>query len=186
MLPVPPAPSGAARRTPRRRVTVRQPRPLPRATTARRPQPGAASAQPRHSAQRRSRHRRRLSAPHRSAPYRPPRSPSAGAHLPPRPPTRRPRPPSPARPPTSPPSCHLPLRRPHPLPASLTLDYVGSGPPTYDAEPTALPPADPDDLDDLVADTVLDGARYGSSTLRAASVRGTPRGSGVSRAGTLC
>jgi len=59
-----------------------------------------------------------------------------------------------------------------PPPASLTLDYVGSGPPTYDAEPTALPPADPDDLDDLVADTVLDGARYGSSTLRAASVRG--------------
>lgn len=51
-------------------------------------------------------------------------------------------------------------------------DYVGSGPPTYDAEPTALPPADPDDLDDLVADTVLDGAHYGSCTLRAASVRG--------------
>ncbi|WP_019071107.1 protein phosphatase 2C domain-containing protein, partial [Streptomyces hokutonensis] len=61
---------------------------------------------------------------------------------------------------------------PTPPPASLALDYVGSGPPTYDAEPTALPPADPDDLDDLVADTVLDGARYGSSTLRAASVRG--------------
>lgn len=53
-----------------------------------------------------------------------------------------------------------------------TVDYVGSGPPTYDAEPTALPPADPDELDDLVADTVLDGARYGTSTLRAASVRG--------------
>ena len=53
-----------------------------------------------------------------------------------------------------------------------SVDYVGSGPPTYDAEPTALPPADPDDLDDLVADTVLDGARYGVCTLRAASVRG--------------
>ena len=52
------------------------------------------------------------------------------------------------------------------------VDYVGSGPPTYEAEPTALPPADPDELDDLVADTVLDGARYGTSTLRAASVRG--------------
>ncbi|WP_367320076.1 protein phosphatase 2C domain-containing protein [Streptomyces sp. HUAS ZL42] len=51
-------------------------------------------------------------------------------------------------------------------------DYVGSGPPTYDAEPTALPLADPDDLDDLVADTVLDGARYGACTLRAVSVRG--------------
>jgi hypothetical protein len=49
---------------------------------------------------------------------------------------------------------------------------VGDGPPTYDAEPTALPPADPDTLDDLVADTVLDGARYGTSTLRAVSVRG--------------
>jgi len=52
------------------------------------------------------------------------------------------------------------------------LDYVGSGPPTYDAEPTALPPADPDELDDLVADTVLDGARYGACTIRAVSVRG--------------
>ncbi|MDN3021765.1 protein phosphatase 2C domain-containing protein [Streptomyces sp. S.PB5] len=58
------------------------------------------------------------------------------------------------------------------IPPATPVDYVGSGPPTYDAEPTALPPADPDDLDDLVADTVLDGARYGSSTLRAASVRG--------------
>lgn len=57
------------------------------------------------------------------------------------------------------------------LPPS-SVDYVGSGPPTYDAEPTALPPADPDELDDLVADTVLDGARYGSCTLRAVSVRG--------------
>ncbi|WTX92424.1 protein phosphatase 2C domain-containing protein [Streptomyces sp. NBC_00637] len=61
-----------------------------------------------------------------------------------------------------------------PLSTSSTSsrDYVGSGPPTYDAEPTALPPADPDDLDDLVADTVLDGARYGSWALRAASARG--------------
>ncbi|CAL9384728.1 protein phosphatase 2C domain-containing protein [Streptomyces sp. enrichment culture] len=50
--------------------------------------------------------------------------------------------------------------------------YVGTRPPTYDAEPTALPPAEPDALDDLVPDTVLDGARYGASTLRAASVRG--------------
>ncbi|WP_063806153.1 protein phosphatase 2C domain-containing protein [Streptomyces kanamyceticus] len=49
---------------------------------------------------------------------------------------------------------------------------MGDGPPTYEAEPTVLPAADPDDLGDLVADTVLDGARYGSSTLRAASVRG--------------
>ncbi|MER7172350.1 protein phosphatase 2C domain-containing protein [Streptomyces mesophilus] len=56
---------------------------------------------------------------------------------------------------------------------SATLpNYVGDGPPTYDAEPGTLPPADPDELTDLVADTVLDGARYGSYTLRAGSVRG--------------
>ncbi|MFI5681397.1 protein phosphatase 2C domain-containing protein [Streptomyces cellulosae] len=60
----------------------------------------------------------------------------------------------------------LPLLPPEPV------GYVGSGPPTYEAEPTALPTADPDELDDLVADTVLDGARYGACTLRAASVRG--------------
>ncbi|WSV16473.1 protein phosphatase 2C domain-containing protein [Streptomyces prunicolor] len=72
------------------------------------------------------------------------------------------------------PSPNLPALAPPPPPppAPLTLDYVGSGPPTYDAEPTALPLADPDELDDLVADTVLDGARYGTSTIRAASVRG--------------
>ncbi|MEV6753218.1 protein phosphatase 2C domain-containing protein [Streptomyces sp. NPDC051214] len=58
-------------------------------------------------------------------------------------------------------------------PASVAaVPYVGDGPPTYDAEPTVLPVADPDDLGDLVADTVLDGARYGTSTLRAVSVRG--------------
>ncbi|WP_435809263.1 protein phosphatase 2C domain-containing protein [Streptomyces longwoodensis] len=51
-------------------------------------------------------------------------------------------------------------------------DHVGARPPTYEAEPTALPAADPDDLADLVPDTVLDGARYGSCTLRAASLRG--------------
>ncbi|MFE7764669.1 protein phosphatase 2C domain-containing protein [Streptomyces sp. NPDC057438] len=54
----------------------------------------------------------------------------------------------------------------------VRVDYVGSGPPTYDAEPTTLPPADPEDLGDLVADTVLDGARYGACTIRAASLRG--------------
>ncbi|NSL43235.1 protein phosphatase 2C domain-containing protein, partial [Streptomyces sp. 8P21H-1] len=35
-----------------------------------------------------------------------------------------------------------------------------------------MPLADPDALDDLVADTVLDGASYGTCTLRAVSVRG--------------
>ncbi|WP_431041613.1 protein phosphatase 2C domain-containing protein [Streptomyces sp. P1-3] len=50
--------------------------------------------------------------------------------------------------------------------------FVGSRPPTYDPEPTALPLADPADLADLVPDTVLDGARHGALTLRAASLRG--------------
>ncbi|MBV7695908.1 protein phosphatase 2C domain-containing protein [Streptomyces sp. TRM70350] len=68
--------------------------------------------------------------------------------------------------PTPPPPTRLSPVTPTPL------HHVGSGPPTYDPEPTALPPADPDDLGSLVADTVLDGAHYGACTLRAASVRG--------------
>ncbi|MFJ8464588.1 protein phosphatase 2C domain-containing protein [Streptomyces swartbergensis] len=80
-------------------------------------------------------------------------------------------------PPTPPPPADPPPDQPEPAferPASSPRPrgYVGSRPPTYDAEPTALPLADPDDLDDLVADTVLDGARYGACTLRAVSVRG--------------
>ncbi|MFD0022357.1 protein phosphatase 2C domain-containing protein [Streptomyces sp. NPDC127177] len=50
--------------------------------------------------------------------------------------------------------------------------HVGDRPPTYDAEPTALPATDPREIHALVADTVLDGASYGTYTLRAASVRG--------------
>ncbi|MFD4620867.1 PP2C family serine/threonine-protein phosphatase [Streptomyces sp. NPDC058475] len=115
------------------------------------------------------------------------------------PPARAAVPPPPASPPAVPPGDTVPFapsdgpppqpafaprdtppRAPEPEPESglsvprqpPVVDHVGSGPPTYDAEPTALPPADPDDLDDLVADTVLDGARYGTSTLRAVSVRG--------------
>lgn len=57
-------------------------------------------------------------------------------------------------------------------PSRPAVSHVGDGPPTYDPEPTTLPPADPDELAGLVPDTVLDGARYGSCTLRAASVRG--------------
>ncbi|WP_257005337.1 protein phosphatase 2C domain-containing protein, partial [Streptomyces albidoflavus] len=59
-------------------------------------------------------------------------------------------------------------------PAGLVPEppYVGDGPPTYDAEPAALPAADPDHLDQLVPDTVLDGGRHGSLTLRAVSLRG--------------
>ncbi|MGW3474060.1 protein phosphatase 2C domain-containing protein [Streptomyces althioticus] len=66
-----------------------------------------------------------------------------------------------------------PVSRLGPLPPPLpSRVHVGTRPPTYDAEPTALPAADPDDLDALVPDTVLDGARYGACTLRAVSVRG--------------
>ncbi|WP_406391123.1 protein phosphatase 2C domain-containing protein [Streptomyces sp. NBC_00887] len=60
-----------------------------------------------------------------------------------------------------------------PVPASRpVVGHIGDRPPTYDAEPVALPVSGPGDLDGLVADTVLDGARYGTYTLRAASVRG--------------
>ncbi|MFE0426355.1 protein phosphatase 2C domain-containing protein, partial [Streptomyces sp. NPDC058953] len=50
--------------------------------------------------------------------------------------------------------------------------FIGDRPPTYDAEPTALPAADPERLGEPITDTVVDGARYGTWTLRAASVRG--------------
>jgi len=52
------------------------------------------------------------------------------------------------------------------------VEVVGAGPPTYAPEPSAWPEADPDRLDGLVPDTVLDGAQYGSMTLRTVSVRG--------------
>lgn len=52
------------------------------------------------------------------------------------------------------------------------VDHVGARPPTYDAEPTALPATDPYEVGRVVPDTVLDGATYGTYTLRAASVRG--------------
>ncbi|MFD5693296.1 protein phosphatase 2C domain-containing protein [Streptomyces rubiginosohelvolus] len=50
--------------------------------------------------------------------------------------------------------------------------HLGDRPPTYDAEPAALPSATSENLDGLVPDTVSDGARYGTYTLRTASVRG--------------
>ncbi|MEV5105165.1 protein phosphatase 2C domain-containing protein [Streptomyces massasporeus] len=73
---------------------------------------------------------------------------------------------------TNPPPGQDSPRIERPAPTPRPRGHVGTRPPTYDAEPTALPAADPDDLDDLVADTVLDGARYGACTLRAVSVRG--------------
>ncbi|MGW1807588.1 protein phosphatase 2C domain-containing protein [Streptomyces sp. NPDC002078] len=96
---------------------------------------------------------------------------------PPAPPPPVPPAPAPDRPDPSPsaqaasPEPQTPSAPPSPPPPSA-VDYVGSGPPTYDPEPTALPVADPDGLGELVADTVLDGARYGACTLRAVSLRG--------------
>ncbi|MEU6588268.1 protein phosphatase 2C domain-containing protein [Streptomyces sp. NPDC046881] len=115
------------------------------------------------------------------------RAPAAQA--PPEPAPPEPTPPEPSPPPPSPATAAVPPQRtapdpePEPAPAESaqpadpappapSLDYVGSGPPTYDPEPTALPLADPDGLGELVADTVLDGARYGTCTLRAVSLRG--------------
>ncbi|WP_405683502.1 protein phosphatase 2C domain-containing protein [Streptomyces sp. NBC_00057] len=61
---------------------------------------------------------------------------------------------------------------PPPAPLRPVVGHVGDRPPTYDAEPTALPATVPQELDGLVSDTVLDGAGYGTYTLRAASARG--------------
>ncbi|MFG2353324.1 protein phosphatase 2C domain-containing protein [Streptomyces sp. NPDC048521] len=80
---------------------------------------------------------------------------------------------APGEPSASEPSAPVPSTPPRsPEPSVASVDYVGSGPPTYDPEPTALPAADPDGLGEQVADTVLDGARYGACTLRAVSLRG--------------
>ncbi|WP_405713244.1 protein phosphatase 2C domain-containing protein [Streptomyces xanthophaeus] len=76
---------------------------------------------------------------------------------------REPVPPPPA-PPASAPAA--------PAPARPEVQHLGDRAPTYAAEPGALPPADPADLQALTPDTVLEGARYGSYSLRAASLRG--------------
>ncbi|OLZ67493.1 hypothetical protein AV521_24345 [Streptomyces sp. IMTB 2501] len=116
--------------------------------------------------------------------YRPSAPADRSAPEPPAPPTAPAAPPgpqdppAPVAPPQTPPAITTPedpappsaLVPPPPPPSAV--DYVGSGPPTYDPEPTALPGADPDGLGELVADTVLDGARYGACTLRAVSLRG--------------
>ncbi|MFG2531044.1 protein phosphatase 2C domain-containing protein [Streptomyces sp. NPDC048516] len=57
-------------------------------------------------------------------------------------------------------------------PPPATAGPAADRPPSPGAEPGELPAADPATLDDLVPDTTLDGARYGSLTLRAASQRG--------------
>ncbi|MGY1522584.1 protein phosphatase 2C domain-containing protein [Streptomyces sp. MN3] len=108
------------------------------------------------------------SAPDAPAPTLPGRPPPAGPTAAPAYGDWTPAAPSDGEPADASPASRLgPL--PPPLPSRV---HVGTRPPTYDAEPTALPAADPDDLDALVPDTVLDGARYGACTLRAVSVRG--------------
>ncbi|WP_129284476.1 protein phosphatase 2C domain-containing protein [Streptomyces sp. GZWMJZ-114] len=57
-------------------------------------------------------------------------------------------------------------------PVAPSVPYVGDRPPTYEAEPTALAESDPGALDAYVPDTVLEGGRFGGSTLRAVSQRG--------------
>ncbi|MFG2826263.1 protein phosphatase 2C domain-containing protein [Streptomyces sp. NPDC048434] len=63
-------------------------------------------------------------------------------------------------------------RPPRDTPPPATAGLAGDRPPSYGAEPGELPAADPAALDDMVPDTMLDGARYGALTLRAASQRG--------------
>ncbi|KJY36845.1 hypothetical protein VR45_10430 [Streptomyces sp. NRRL S-495] len=69
-----------------------------------------------------------------------------------------------------------PAPRPDPRPgragSAPPVPHVGERPPTYGPEPTAVPEADPGALGGIVADTVLEGAQYAATTLRAASVRG--------------
>ncbi|WP_344077152.1 protein phosphatase 2C domain-containing protein [Streptomyces crystallinus] len=116
-----------------------------------------------------------------AVPAPPPKPPAARptAEPPPAPPPDQPAAPTvpapqeaaPAAPTVPAPQEAAPEPPPPPAPRPQ-VGHVGDRPPTYDAEPTALPNARPDGLGELVADTVLDGARYGAYVLRAASVRG--------------
>jgi hypothetical protein len=74
-----------------------------------------------------------------------------------------PRAPAAASPPAAP---RIPVLAARPLPRP------GEAASDDEREPAALPAADPDLLVGMVPDTALDGARYGTMTLRAASVRG--------------
>ncbi|MEU2924429.1 protein phosphatase 2C domain-containing protein [Streptomyces sp. NPDC007251] len=115
-------------------------------------------------------------APPTEQPAREPHAPvPPAASAPPAPPAEQRQAPAPtAAPPAAAIATTPNSTTPHPTPPTppSSIDYVGSGPPTYDPEPTALPVADPDGLGELVADTVLDGARYGACTVRAVSLRG--------------
>lgn len=111
---------------------------------------------------------RAVATPRRPAPAPQP-PPARAASSPPAPiplQATGPRPASPARP--AAPSTPEAPRDTEPAPAGLPADRPSpSGP-----ELGTLPAADPAALDELVPDTALDGARYGSLTLLAASRRG--------------
>ncbi|WP_010474736.1 protein phosphatase 2C domain-containing protein [Streptomyces somaliensis] len=114
----------------------------------------------------------------------PPRAPDPGELRPGPDPRAFPDAPRPARPapgPATEPSAPVPeapapaAAVPHPRATAhprSAAPHTGDGPPPYDPEPTALPPTRPGEPADPVPDTVLDGARYGTFTLRAASTRG--------------
>ncbi|MEU8826643.1 protein phosphatase 2C domain-containing protein [Streptomyces sp. NPDC048636] len=127
--------------------------------------PGAAPPSPARSAARTAQ-----PPPARDSGTRPSATSGSGA-----PPTV-PSPAGPAAPGPAPASSRSGSGAPPPDPArpwrTASAGFVGSGPPTYEAEPTTLPVADPEELGELVPDTVLDGARYGTFTLRAVSLRG--------------
>ncbi|MGW2631709.1 protein phosphatase 2C domain-containing protein [Streptomyces chattanoogensis] len=96
----------------------------------------------------------------------PARTRAAGPRPPaPSPPAPSPPAPSPSAPIPSAPNPSAPRERP--APAAAPSPDVPPG-----QDPVALPAADPAALDALVPDTELDGAAYGSLTLRAASLRG--------------
>ncbi|GAO11302.1 hypothetical protein TPA0598_08_02130 [Streptomyces lydicamycinicus] len=101
------------------------------------------------------------------APQPPPARPPSTASAPIPLQATGPRPASPARPAT-PSAPEAPRDTPAPAPTGLPADR----PPPPEAELGTLPAADPAALDELVPDTALDGARYGSLTLLAASRRG--------------
>ncbi|MET9400067.1 hypothetical protein [Kitasatospora sp. NPDC002965] len=88
--------------------------------------------------------------------------------------------PAPEQAPAATPTAAAPAPAPAPRPAvragrpgtAPAVPHVGERPPTYGPEPTAVPEADPGALGSVVADTVLEGAQYATTTLRATSVRG--------------
>ncbi|MEV6079536.1 protein phosphatase 2C domain-containing protein [Streptomyces sp. NPDC052069] len=110
------------------------------------------------------------------APWEPlsgPPEPRTFAAPPPTPPSPPPEPPQPRRAPDAVADVDADERAPAAVPAPRpVVGYLGDRPPTYDAEPAALPVSTSLTLEGLVPDTVLDGARHGTYTLRAASVRG--------------